>query len=90
MKINSVKILINNVPRRKSVLKGVCEKVNGRYENGQKPCMILVACNLKRLRISEIYSSSDNDDDSLNHSSNCSIASDIVNSIDLANSVKVF
>ena len=37
------------------------------------------------LKVSEVYSSSDNDDDSLNYSSNSSVASDVVDSIDLAN-----
>ena len=38
---------------------------------------------MQTLKVSEVYSSSDND--SLNHSSNSSVASDIVDSIDLAN-----
>ena len=37
-------------PTCKSVLKGVCGKVNYRNENGQKPCMILAACNLQTLK----------------------------------------
>ena len=36
-------------PTCKSVLKGVCEKVNCRNENGQKPC------NLQTLKVSEVY-----------------------------------
>ena len=35
------------LPTCKSVLKGVCGKVNCRNENGQKPCIILAACNLQ-------------------------------------------
>ena len=68
-----------------SVLKGVCGKVNCRNENGQKLCKILAACNLQTLNVSELYSSNDNDDNSLHHSSNSSVASDIVDSIDIAN-----
>ena len=68
---------------------GVCRKVNCRNENGQKPCMILAACNLQRLKVSEAYSSIDNNNDSLNHSSNCLVASDMVDSIDYANELPV-
>ena len=46
-----------------NVLKGVCGKMNCRGENGQKPCMILPACNLQALKVSEVYSSSNDDDD---------------------------
>ena len=37
------------------------------------------------LKVSEVYSSSDNDDGTLNYSSNSSVASDVVDSINLAN-----
>lgn len=50
-------------PKCQNVLKGVCGKMNCRGENGQKPCMILPACNLQALKVSEVYSSSDDDDD---------------------------
>ena len=76
-------------PTCKGVLKGVCEKVNCRNENEQKLCMILAACNLQTVEDSEVYSSSDNDDDSLNDSSNSSVASDMVGSTDLANEPSV-
>ena len=39
--------------------------------------------------VSEVYSSSDNDDDSLNHFSNSSVASYVVESIDLANELPI-
>ena len=32
-------------PTCKKVLKGVCGRINCRNENGQKPCVILAACN---------------------------------------------
>ena len=62
-------------PKCQNVLKGVCGKMNCRGENGQKPCMILPACNLQALKVSEVYSSSDDDcvetsfssDDSFQH-----------------------
>ena len=64
------------LPICKSALNGVCGKVNHRNENGQKTCIILAACNLQTLqtadirdKVSEIYSSSNNVDDSLNYSS---------------------
>ena len=41
-------------PTCKSVLKGVCGKVNCRNENRQKPCIILAACNLQTLKVSEV------------------------------------
>ena len=73
-------------PTCNSVLKDVCGKVNCRNENGQKPCKILAACNLQTLfKVSEVYSSSYNDNDGLNHSSNSSVALNMVDSIDLAN-----
>ena len=75
-------------PTCQSSLKGVCGKVPCWNENGQKPSMILAAYNLQTLEVSEVYSSSDNDD-SLNHSSNSSVASDMVRSIDLANELSV-
>ena len=71
-------------PTCNSALKGVCGKVNYRNENGQKPCMILAACNLLTLKVPEVYSCN-KDGNSLNHSSNSSLASDIRDSIDLAN-----
>ena len=37
------------------------------------------------LKVSEVYSSIDNDDGTLNYSSNSSVASDVVDSINLAN-----
>ena len=37
------------------------------------------------LKVSEVYSSSGNDDGTLNYSSNSSVASDVVDSINLAN-----
>lgn len=37
------------------------------------------------LKVSEVCSSSDNDDGTLNYSSNSSVASDVVDSINLAN-----
>ena len=70
-------------------MKGVYGKVSCRNENGQKPCMILVACNLQTLKFSEVHSSRNNNDSSFNHSSNSSVASDIVDSIDLANELPV-
>ena len=73
------------LPTCKSDLKSVCGKVNCRNENGQKPHIILAACNLQSLKVSEVYSSSDNVDDSLNYSSDSSVASDMIDSIDLAN-----
>ena len=48
--------------------------------------MILAACNLETLKV---YSSSDNVDDRLNYSSNFSVASYMVDSIDLANELPV-
>ena len=72
-------------PTCKSVLIDVCGKVNCRNEAGQKLCMILAACHLEALKVSEVYSSNDNDDDSLNHSSNFSVTSDMLGSIDLVN-----
>ena len=63
-------------PRCNIVLKGVCGKVNCRKENGQKLCMILAACSLQTSKALEVYYSSD--DDSLNHSSNSSVASDML------------
>ena len=85
------------LPVCKSSLEGVCGKVNCRNENGQKPCIILAACNLQTLKVSEVCSSSNNGDDSLNYSSDSSVASDMVDNIDLAielpvtvNSDKVF
>ena len=77
------------IPTCKSVLKGVCGKVNCRNENGQKPCIILAACNLQTLKVSELYSSKDNVCDTLNYSSDSSVASDMVDSIDLANELPV-
>ena len=79
-----------------SVLKGVCGKINYRNENGQKACIILAACNLQTLKVSEVQSSSSNNNDSLNYCSCSSVASDMVDNIDLAklpvtfNSDKVF
>ena len=84
------------LPTCASVLKGVCGKVNYRNENGQKACIILAACNLQTLKVSEVYSSSNNVDDSLNYYSGSSVTSDMIDNIDLAklpvtvNSDKVF
>ena len=61
-------------------MKGVCGKINRRNVNGQKPCMILAACILQTLKVSEVYSSSDNVDDSLNYSCNSSVLPVTVNS----------
>ena len=72
----------------KSSLKGVYGKVNCRNENEQKHCMVLAACNLQILKVSEVHSSRNNDDNSFNHS-NSSVASDMVDSIDLANKLPV-
>ena len=77
------------LPTCKSVLKGVCGRVNCRNENGQKPCIILAACNLQTLKVSEVYPSRNNVDDCLNCSSDSSVASDMVDSIDLANELPV-
>ena len=41
------------------------------------------------LKVSEVWSSDDNDDDILNCSSNSSVASDVVDSIDFANALPV-
>ena len=57
-------------------LKGVCGKVNYRNENGQKPWMILAACNLQTLKVPEVYSCN-KDGNSLNDSSNSSVTSDL-------------
>ena len=64
-------------------------KVKCRNENDQKLCMILAACNMQALKVSKICSSGDNDDDILNCSSNSSVASDMVDSIDFANALPV-
>ena len=77
------------LPACKSSLEGVCGKVNCRNENGQKPCIILAACNQQTLNVSEVYSSSNNVDDNLNYSSDSSVASDTVDNIDLANELPV-
>ena len=63
-------------------------KVKCRNENDQKLCMILAACNMQVLKVSEICSSGD-DDDILNCSSNSSVASDMVDNIDFANALPV-
>ena len=73
----------------KRVLKDVCRKINCRNENGQKPCIILAACNQQTLKVSEVYSSSNNVDGNLNYSSDSSVASDMVDNIDLANELPV-
>ena len=52
-------------------------------------CMILAVCNLQKLKVPKVYSSRNNDDKSLNHSSNSSVATDMVDSIDLANKLPV-
>ena len=52
------------LPTCRGVLRGVCGKINCRNENGQKPCIILAACNLQTLKVPEVYSSSNNVDDS--------------------------
>ena len=70
-------------------MEGVCGKVNCRNENGQKLCIILVASNLQTLKVSETYSSSNNVDDSLNYSSDSSVASCMVDNIDIANDLPV-
>ena len=44
-------------PTFKSVLNGVCRKVNYRNLERQKPCMILATCNLQILKVSEVHSS---------------------------------
>ena len=77
------------LPTCKSVLKGVCGEVSCRSENGQKPCIILIALYFQTLKVSEIDCSSDNVDDSLNYSSDSSVTSDMVDSIDLANELPV-
>ena len=84
------------LPTCASVLKGVCGKVNCRNETGQRACIILAACNLQTFKVSKVYSCGNNVDDSLNYSSGSSVASDMVDNIDLAklpvtvNSDKVF
>ena len=60
---------------------------NCRNENEQKPCMFLAVCNLQILKVSEVHSHN-NDGNSFNHS-NSSVASDMVDSIDLANKLPV-
>ena len=67
-------------PTCKCVLKCICGKINSRNENGQKACLILAACNCKTLKVFKVYSSCDNNDDSLNHSSISPVASDLVHS----------
>ena len=73
------------LPTYRGVLRGVCGKVNCRNENGQKPCIILAACNLQTLKVPEVYSSSNNVDDSWNYSSDSLVASDMVDNIDITN-----
>ena len=55
--------------------------------------MILAACNLQTFSLKVYWFSDDDDDDddddSLNHSSNSSVASDMVDSIDPANELSV-
>ena len=46
---------------------------------------MLTVCNLQTLKVSEVYFSSNNVDDSLNYSYECSVASGMVDNINLAN-----
>ena len=43
------------LPTCRCVLKDVCGRVNCSNENGHKPCIILAACNLQTLKVSEVY-----------------------------------
>ena len=66
-------------------MKGVSGKVNCRNVIWEKPCSIFAVCNLLTLKVSEVYFSSNNIDDSLNYSYYCSVASGMVDNINLAN-----
>ena len=73
-------------------MKGVSGKVNCRNVIWEKPCLMLTVCNLQTLKVSEVYFSSNNVDDSLNYSYECSVASGMVDNLanELPVTVKAF